>query len=214
MSPSLLIRPSHDLPRGSLICVDEFGEKKMNHRWSGQSYNRGPGIAAFKIPPSRKPKSLPSTKNPGLNSFVTACGEYIAPEKIENVLATSMYVAQSFVYGDGNRSVLVAVVIPEDFAVFALASRLSIGKASFDELCAHPEIVARIRDDIMAVSKEGNLSGCETVRSIALRSKPFSVENGLLQRQSHRLDRVAAKTALMPDIERMYTRLESNRPSA
>ncbi|KAH9098308.1 hypothetical protein Ae201684P_017524 [Aphanomyces euteiches] len=194
MSPSLLIRPSHDLPRGS--CVDEFGEKKMNHRWSGQSYNRGPGIAAFKIPPSRKPKSLPSTKNPGLNSFVTACGEYIAPEKIENVLATSMYVAQSF-------RTLPSLHWP---AVFPSGRLHSTNYA--------PTLRYVIRDDIMVVSKEGNLSGCETVRSIALRSKPFSVENGLLQRQSHRLDRVAAKTALMPDIERMYTRLESNRPSA
>ncbi len=42
-----------------------------------------------------------------------AQGEYVAPEKLENIYAKSEYIAQIYVHGDSLRAELVAVVVPE-----------------------------------------------------------------------------------------------------
>ncbi|KAG9409115.1 hypothetical protein AC1031_019377 [Aphanomyces cochlioides] len=60
------------------------------------------------------------------NIFKLSQGEYIAPEKIENVLVTSPYVAQPFVYGDSLHSVLVTIVVPEEEPLRALAKSLNV----------------------------------------------------------------------------------------
>ena len=51
------------------------------------------------------------------NIFKLSQGEYIAPEKLENVYSLSHHIAQIFVYGDSLQSCLVAVVVPEDESV-------------------------------------------------------------------------------------------------
>lgn len=45
------------------------------------------------------------------NIFKLSQGEYIAPEKLENIYCQSIYISQIFVYGDSFKSSLVAIVV-------------------------------------------------------------------------------------------------------
>ena len=55
------------------------------------------------------------------NIFKLSQGEYIAPEKIENVLILSKYIAQCFIYGDSLKNALVSVIVVEEAEVKAWA---------------------------------------------------------------------------------------------
>lgn len=59
------------------------------------------------------------------NIFKLAQGEYIMPEKIENVFALCPLVAQSFLYGDSLKPACVAVIVPDMGKVKAYAREKS-----------------------------------------------------------------------------------------
>nr|KAF6321968.1 acyl-CoA synthetase long chain family member 5 [Pipistrellus kuhlii] len=113
------------------------------------------------------------------NIFKLAQGEYIAPEKIENVYSRSAPVQQIFVHGESLRSSLVAVVVPDSEVLPTFAAKLGV-KGSFEELCQNQVIKQAILEDLQKIGKEGGLKSFEQVKSIYLHSEPFSIENGLL----------------------------------
>jgi long-chain acyl-CoA synthetase len=47
------------------------------------------------------------------NIFKLSQGEYIAPEKLENIFVLSPFIEQSFVYGDSLKNCVVAIVVPD-----------------------------------------------------------------------------------------------------
>ena len=55
------------------------------------------------------------------NIFKLSQGEYIAPEKIEQIMTLSQLIAQCFVYGDSFKNACVSVVFPEESEVMKWA---------------------------------------------------------------------------------------------
>jgi long-chain acyl-CoA synthetase len=112
--------------------------------------------------------------------FKLAQGEYVAPEKIENVYLRCQYVAQIFVDGNSFQRYLVAVVVPDEIVLKKWATEMGLSKLSYDQLCARDDVKAMILKDLQAIGKQNHLNSMEQVKAIHLCADPFSMENGLL----------------------------------
>uniref|UniRef100_A0A8C8FR02 Arachidonate--CoA ligase n=1 Tax=Oncorhynchus tshawytscha TaxID=74940 RepID=A0A8C8FR02_ONCTS len=111
--------------------------------------------------------------------FKLAQGEYIAPEKVENIYIRSDPVAQIFVHGDSLQACLVGIVVPDPDFLPGWAKKKGI-EGSYLEMCASKEMKNAILEDILRLGKEGGLKSFEQVRDISLHTEMFSVQNGLL----------------------------------
>ncbi|NWQ74434.1 ACSL1 ligase, partial [Columbina picui] len=111
--------------------------------------------------------------------FKLAQGEYIAPEKIENVYLRCEALAQVFVHGESLQAFLVAVVVPDQDILHSWAKRKGF-EGSYEELCKNKDVKKHILEDMVRVGKESGLKSFEQVKDIVVHPEMFSIENGLL----------------------------------
>nr|KAF6346872.1 hypothetical protein mPipKuh1_010619 [Pipistrellus kuhlii] len=111
--------------------------------------------------------------------FKLAQGEYVAPEKIENIYSRSDPVAQIYVHGDSLQAFLVGIVVPDPEVMPSWAQKRGI-EGTYTELCANKEVKKAILEDMVRLGKESGLHSFEQVKAIHIHSDMFSVENGLL----------------------------------
>eukprot|EP00262_Sarcandra_glabra_P017290 TRINITY_DN5870_c0_g2_i1.p1 TRINITY_DN5870_c0_g2~~TRINITY_DN5870_c0_g2_i1.p1 ORF type:complete len:695 (+),score=106.55 TRINITY_DN5870_c0_g2_i1:257-2341(+) len=142
------------------------------------------------------------------NIFKLAQGEYIAPEKIENVYAKCKFVAQCFIYGDSLNSFLVAIVAVEHDVLKAWAASEGIKYEDVGQLCSDPRARAAVLDDMDAVGREAQLRGFEFAKAVTLVSEPLTLENGLLT-PTMKIKRPQAKAYFAKAISDMYAELSS-----
>uniref|UniRef100_V5H1Z9 long-chain-fatty-acid--CoA ligase n=1 Tax=Ixodes ricinus TaxID=34613 RepID=V5H1Z9_IXORI len=90
--------------------------------------------------------------------FKLSQGEYIAPEKLENIFIRSLFVAQIFVHGESLKSCLVAVVIPDQEYLMHWARENCIS-GTYKELCRNNIVKKSILDDL---SRLGKVSGLKS----------------------------------------------------
>ncbi|XP_071952898.1 long-chain-fatty-acid--CoA ligase 5-like isoform X2 [Antedon mediterranea] len=138
--------------------------------------------------------------------FKLSQGEYVAPEKIENVYIKSLYVAQAFVFGYSLKSNLVGIVIPDEEELMKYAKSKSLDM-TFQELCKHKTIYDKLFEDMVKVAKECNLKGFEQVKKIHVSSELFSVENNLLT-PTFKARRKQIENTYKTEIDAMYEQVE------
>jgi len=114
------------------------------------------------------------------NIFKLAQGEYIAPEKIEAVLAKHHLVAQVFVYGHSLQASLVGVVVPDPETLKLWANENGLTGKSFEELCSQPLVRTTLLKELTAFGKGNDLKGFEILKAIHVTPEQFSIENDLL----------------------------------
>ena len=74
------------------------------------------------------------------NIFKLSQGEYIAPEKIENVYVRCKFIAEAFVYGDSLRDYNVAIIHPNLEALPMVAESLGIKEKDVKKLCENEKV--------------------------------------------------------------------------
>ncbi|CAL0320429.1 unnamed protein product [Lupinus luteus] len=146
------------------------------------------------------------------NIFKLAQGEYIAPEKIENVYAKCKFVAQCFVYGDSLNSSLVAIVSVDPDALKAWADSEGIMYNDLQQLCNDPRARAAVLAEMDAVGRNAQLRGFEFVKAVTLVLEPFTLENGLLT-PTFKIKRPQAKEYFAKPISDMYNEVSGTGPS-
>lgn len=139
------------------------------------------------------------------NIFKLAQGEYVAPEKIENVYMKCPFVLQVMVYGDSLKHKLVAVVVPDPETVQPWASTKKIA-GSFDDLCCNALVISAILKQMQKQGEAAGLNGFEQVFAIHLESKAWSVEDGQLT-PTMKIKRPILRDIYQSEIDDLYASL-------
>uniref|UniRef100_A0AAR2KEX5 Arachidonate--CoA ligase n=1 Tax=Pygocentrus nattereri TaxID=42514 RepID=A0AAR2KEX5_PYGNA len=114
--------------------------------------------------------------------FKLSQGEYIAPEKIENVYMRCVPVLQVFVHGEHLQSYLIGIVVPDPEVFVGWVKGKGI-VGSYEELCQNP------------------------VKDLYLHPEMFSVSNGLLT-PTLKSRRVELCKVFSEQIQRMYSKAD------
>jgi fatty acid CoA ligase FadD9 len=94
-------------------------------------------------------------------------GEFVATARLEAIFAYSPLVRQVFVYGNSERSYLLAVVVPSADALTRFDGRKE-------------ELQQQLSESFVQVAKEEGLNSYEVPREFLIETEPFSQDNGLL----------------------------------
>lgn len=121
------------------------------------------------------------------NVLKLAQGEYISPERIENVyLANCTLLTQAYVHGDSTQAFLVSVfgINPVTFAPFASGIiKETITPTNTEALKAAAQDV-RVREavvkELYMIGKQSKFNSYEMVRAVHLEIEPFTIDNELL----------------------------------
>ncbi|RKP10848.1 hypothetical protein THASP1DRAFT_27387 [Thamnocephalis sphaerospora] len=144
------------------------------------------------------------------NIFKLAQGEYVAPEKIENIYVTHPSIAQVFVHGDSLQSQLVSVVVPDPETFPQWASEKlgrTITPADTPRVCSEElALRERLLDELNQIGRNAGLHGFEQTRNVRFDIVPFSVENNLLT-PTFKLKRMECREYYRAQIDEMYEEL-------
>jgi long-chain acyl-CoA synthetase len=121
------------------------------------------------------------------NLLKLAQGEYVSPERIENVyLANLGFLQMSYIHGDSDKAALVGIfaIEPEIFADFAgdiLKKKMTKDDLELlDAACRDERVRAAAQKEIDRISKENKFIKYEWCRKIQLFREPFNIDNNTM----------------------------------
>lgn len=134
------------------------------------------------------------------NIIVTAGGKNVAPQKMENLLATSRYIDQVLVIGD-RRKFCAALIVPNGEVVGKFAQEKGIAYPSLKELYKNPAALKLVQGEVDAVNAQ--CASYEQIKKFMLLDQPFSIESGELT-PSLKIKRKIVEKNYQQEIEALY----------
>jgi long-chain acyl-CoA synthetase len=139
------------------------------------------------------------------NIFKLQQGEYVAPEKLENVFSDSSYVEQIFVYGDSLKNYIVAIIVPNRYKIveFYKMKDVICDIHDCEQYFDKEELKQEILKDLETTGKKADLKGFEIVKKIHLFKGTFGVENDLAT-PTQKIKRHNAKKYFKEILDELY----------
>ena len=139
------------------------------------------------------------------NIFKLQQGEYISPEKIENILMGDKYIDQIFIYGDTLQHYLIAFIYPTKEEIIKLLQTKfnGIKEDNYKNYFDNEDIKNEIIKDIDTYGRKNDLKGFELPKKIYLCKEPFSIENQIIT-PTLKIRRHQAKKFFAKEINKLY----------
>jgi long-chain acyl-CoA synthetase len=130
------------------------------------------------------------------NIFKLSQGEYVAPDKLEQVFKTARGVGDIFVYGNSLKSKLVAFVNVDPDEKDKLISENGWPAMDLNAFCKNQDVNKWFVDTLRATHKAAGLKGFERIAKVYMEPVNFA-DNGLIT-TTFKLKRFNAKTFYKP----------------
>ena len=111
------------------------------------------------------------------NIFKLSQGEYIAPEKLENVYLQSKFILQSWIYGDSLRDYIVAIFVLDPLVVKEWSETKKVEESSVPNNATFRQ---EVYDDILNLAAANKFNSLEKPKQMRLLIDQFTVESDLL----------------------------------
>ena len=196
-------RPSGELcVRGPIICKGYFRDKeKTQEAIDNEGWLHSGDIVSIIPEHGNALRIVDRVKN----IFKLQQGEYISPEKIENIFSGCKYIEQIFIYGDSLQSYLIAVIYPKSHDVIEFLKKKdeNVSKENYKNYFDDQELKTDIIKELDKYGRKNGLKGFELPKKIHLCKEPFSVENQIVT-PTMKIRRHIAKKYFEQEIKKLY----------
>lgn len=136
------------------------------------------------------------------NIFKLSQGEYIAPEKLENVFVQCSFGSQVWLYGESLRDYVIMFMVAEESVVKKWCTAKGLA-GDWKDHVENPDLKQAICDELWSLADTNKFNPLERPKQFMLLADPFTIENEFLT-PTMKMKRNVAKVKLAKEIELLY----------